>query len=542
MHRQYHLWVIAVLLFVIQGCGLNSDTQGSGSAATGTGSAATGSVSVSLTDAPAYGLDHVWITVRDLWFHRSDSAETEQRGWVKFPLSSPVTFDLLDLSSGAVSVPVWDDIKLPEGDYTQIRLFLVRTEDVLTGSASAATLTYNNQVDVTDDTTPYPLRVPDANRGIRLTGDFQVKKNGKLKLAIDFDAGHDVVKIDHDGRTEYVLKPRLAYFDLDNAGAIVGHIDTTAAGNNTTARFVFKAEQVAPNGEVHVVRRVTALADQTGKFILYPLAPGIYDLVMRGINYETVIVKGVPVVKGATPHSLPTVVPTITMTPAIAPDYTVSASITSPTGAWVNFMQTLPGAGEVPYDIRFRHFNPLTGRIEGFPLSSGPLHVGTYDASSITLSSITPLEGDGGYKAVAGAPLYLPSDYVTVTPSANNPSFGALGVALPATARSVSGSILLPETFAPGTGLDRGILFAVHGGMIVNAMKVDSQMASGGSYTLGNLPGGTSLNPLPGAFYGIEALGWSSTSPETRAIALPRFVNLTTADATGIDLTMMMLP
>lgn len=102
--------------------------------------------------------------------------------------------------------------------------------------------------------------------------------------------------------------------------------------------------------------------------------------------------------------------------------------------------------------------------------------------------------------------------------------------------------IMAPETFAPGTGLDRGVLFAVHGGMIVNAVRVDSQMSSGGAYTLANLPEGTPSQPLPMAFYGIEAFGWSSTDPALRAVAVPRFVNLRTADATGIDLNMVMLP
>jgi hypothetical protein len=531
------MWIVAILFISLQGCSAGNGTN------TAAGSQNKGFVSVSLTDAPAYGLDHVWVTVRDLWFHTSDSAETEQAGWVKFPLSSPVTLDLLELGNGAISVPVWEDIELPEGDYTQIRLFLVSTENALTDSASTEKLTYNNQVDVTDDATAYPLRVPDAGRGISLTGDFQVKKNGKLKIAIDFDAGHDVVKIDRNGNTEYILKPRLAHFDLDNAGAIIGSIDSAATGSNPSAQFVFKAEQIAPNGQVHVVRRVTALADQTGKFILFPLAPGTYDLVIRGINYETVIVKGVPVVKGTTPQSQPTVVPTITMIRATTPDYTLDATITSPTGAWVDLFQTLPGAAEVPYEIRFRHFNPLTGQILGFPLSSDPVRVGTYDLSSIVLSTVTPSEGNGGYKAVAGAPLYnLNFSSAMVTSSTGTLSLGTLNVVAPLIAHSVSGSIMVPETFAPGTGLDRGVLFAVHGGMIVNAMNVNAQIVSGGTYTMQNLPGGTSSHPLPNAFYGMEVFGWSSSVPATRAIAVPRFVNLSTADAAGIDLNLMILP
>ncbi len=535
MYRRYCLWIVAVLFVIFQGC------RAGNSNSTAAGNQSKGIVSVSLTDAPAYGLNHVWITVRDLWFHTSSAAESEQTGWVKFPLSSPITLDLLELGNGAISVPVWDDIELPEGDYTQIRIFLVSTEDNLTDSSSTENLTYNNQVDVTDDATVYPLRVPDAGRGISLTGEFSVKKNAKLKLAIDFDAGHDVVKIDRNGTTEYILKPRLTHFDLDNAGAIIGHIDATAAGNNHSAQFVFKAEQIAPNGLVHVVRRVTAMADETGKFILFPLAPGTYDLVMRGTNYETVIVKSIPVIKGTTPQSQPTVVPEMTMTPATFPDYMLDATITSPTGAWVNFMQTLPGIGEVPYHIRFRHFNPLTGQILGFPLSSDPLQVGTYDASVITLSTVTPVEGTGGYRAVAGAPLYtIDLSSAPVSSSTGTLSLGMLNVTAPLAARSVSGSIMVPETFAPGTGFDRGILFAVHGGMIVNAMNVNAQIASGGTYTMQNLPGGTAQLPFPRACYAMEVVGWSSANPATRGIAVPRFVNLSTSDAAGIDLNLML--
>jgi len=535
MFRRHLMLVIAIAFIIIaQGCSSTNDP--------GTGGSGTGMVSVSLTDAPAYGFDHVWITVRDIWFHTSETAETGQAGWVKFPLSSPITLDLLNLSNGTISVPVWDNIELPEGDYTQIRVFLSRTEASLTASASAEGLTFNNEVDVTNDAAAYALRIPDALRGIRLTGAFQVKKNGKLKLAIDFDAGHDVVKIEHDAATEYILKPRLAYFDLDNAGAVVGSIDTAATGSNAAAQFVFKAEQPGPDNNVHIVRRATGVMDQNGRFILYPLKPGIYDIVMRGNNYETVIVKNVPVTQGTTPTVNPTILPKITMTPASTIDHAVTGSITSPTGAWAVFLQTLPGAGEVPYEIRFRHFNPLTGQFGAFPLSSDPIRVGAYDASSIALNSVSPVEGNGGYKAVAAAVLYDHSAFVSVSSATGTVSFGSLTVAAPATGRSVTGSILLPETFAPGTGFDRGVLFASHGGMIVNAIRVDSQMASGGTYTMQNLPGGTSMLPLPGAFYGIEAMGWSFASPATRTIAVPQAVDLRSNDANGIDLNMVMMP
>jgi len=51
----------------------------------------------------------------------------------------------------------------------------------------------------------YPLRVPDARHGIRLAGSFQITNGGMLRLAIDFDAGHDVVDMLRNGVPEYIL-------------------------------------------------------------------------------------------------------------------------------------------------------------------------------------------------------------------------------------------------------------------------------------------------------------------------------------------------
>jgi hypothetical protein len=91
--------------------------------------------------------------------------------------------------------------------------------------------------------------------------------------------------------------------------------------------------------------------------------------------------------------------------------------------------------------------------------------------------------------------------------------------------------------------MDSGIVFAVHGGMIVNAVDVNSQMhmAMGGSYTMPNMPGGTPGKPHSLAFYGVEAIGWDSLHPRLhRAIAIPAIADLRTGDDTNV--TMDMLP
>ncbi len=531
MSRRYLAFLVIVLAaFTLHACG------GGGG---GGGSTATGMATISLTDAPG-DYDHVYITVQNIWFHTDGTAGPDDAGWQRYPLVTPVTVDLIQLSNGIVGSPIWDNIVVPVGTYQQIRLVLAGTEDALIASASGAGLRYNNEVNVVGDPTHYPLRIPDAHHGIRLGGTFPITVGGSLRLAIDFDAGHDVVDILRNGLTEYILKPRLAYCDLDDAGAIVGSIDPVSAATTTTSsHFVIKAEQVndPSNPQYHVIKRWTGVNPLTGKFVLYPLKPGTYDIVLRGLGYQTVIAKGVPVTSGTSPiTAMP--ISMITMTTASAPDYAVGAAITSPTGAWVNFYQTLTGAGELPYEIRFKHFNPITGQFSGFKLSADPIWVGTYNSGIISsLSKTTPQEGPGAFSAVADAILYDRSASQVISSITPTPiSFGQLSPTS-GISRDITGTIRV-SPLDMGM-MSNGILFAVHDGLIINTMSVGSQMSGGGIYTMTNLPGGSPPTPLPEAFYGVEALGWSTSA---LWIGIPRVADLRTSDDTGVDMLMMKLP
>ena len=513
---------------------VSCSTTGSTSNTAGT----EGTVNVKITDAAAYGYDNVWITVKSLWFHTDDAAGPGDSGWLKYDVT-PYTVDLLTLSNGNLSTAIWDNIKLPVGTYKQIRLLLAGTAAVLTASASADGLNYNNEV--VDASGAHPLWIPDYSHGIRLAGTFAVSSSTPLNLAIDFDAGDDIVDITRKGVTEYFLKPRLAYFDLDNVGAIVGTIDSAAAANAATAEFVFKAE--APNddttpAEYHVVKRSTVYDTTNNQFVLYPLAPGTYDIIMRGVGYETVILKGVSVTKGTTPSSEATVIPTITMTPGT--DYTVTADdgVLTPTGSWINFYQTLPLTGELPYEIRHRDLNPFTGGFKIFKLSSSSILSGAYvDGTTVpTLTAYTPVEGGvlGGFQAVQKAELYNRSAAVIVTPTSNTDlataGFAALTPSTPS-ANSISGTISVPAELQ--NKMDSGKLFIVYGGMILNTIDVASQMVTGGAYTMSNLPGGAAYT-----IYGVDAIGWSSTTSVV-SVGVPAIANLSTGNATGINLSML---
>ncbi len=510
-------WIPLLLAALLAGCG------GGGSASNETGTAV-----IALTDAPSTeeSFDNVLITVKEVRFHTSDAAGPVEAGWLKYPLAVPKTVDLAHLVDGAFSEVL--NRTLPVGNYQQIRIILADTNgtDYLSP--------YNNEVIVGGQA--YPLWVPSPLHGIALVGHFNVTDGGTLRLAVDFDIGHDVVKITRNGNTEYVLKPRLRYFDLDNSGAIRGQVD--AATRSAGYYFVFKAEQKSEDNTRYVVRRFTGIrSDNT--FLLSFLPPGTYDVLLRGRGVETVVVRGVPVTRGA----ITDIGPAINMP---AGTEFVANTTTSPTGAWVNFYQTLDntvtGVPEIPYEVRFRHLDPFTGSFHvPIALSNGPIHFGTYASGGpISFQAITPKEwsgGNAGYSAVADAFLFERTSFVPFDNTSAGPVFGGrmsvMAGTVPYTASGTISSFLgVPMR------LDSNALFVVHKGLLVDTyrnLNVPMQFGAGMTvtYSTQTLPGG-----FPGAYYGIDGLGWSVT-PQTFAVGVPVLADLRAGNDNTANFTMV---
>ena len=509
-------WVPMLMAALLAGCGGGSVSGESGTA------------QISLTDAPSTeeSFDNVLITVKEVWFHKSDAAGPGEAGWLKYPLTVPKIVDLAHLVDGAVSQIL--DRTLPVGNYQQIRILLADTND------DSFLSPYNNEV-ITGGLT-FPLRIPAPVHGIALIGGFRITDGGTLRLAIDFDIGHDVVKVTRNGQTEYILKPRLRYFDLDDAGAIRGQID--AAARSAGFNFVFKAEQKSADGSRYVVKRFTGVrSDDT--FLLSFLPPGTYDVLLRGRGVETVIVRGVPVVRGSTTNLGPAV-----SMPA-GTEFTANTT-TNPTGAWVNFHQTLDsgvtGVPEVPYEIRFRHVDPFTGSFHApIALSNGPIRFGTYNSgNAISFQAITPTEwagGNAGFTAVADALLFRPTPFVPFDNTSAGPVFGGrMNVMAGTVPHTASGTI--SSFLGRSMTLDGNIIFVVHKGLVVDAyrnLNVPMQFGPGmnAAYATQPLPGG-----FPGAFYGIDGLGWS-VSPPTFAVGIPGLADLRTGNDTTADFVML---
>jgi hypothetical protein len=241
----------------------------------GVGSGGTGALGVALTDAPACGYDHVYVTVDRVRVHQSDSAGDNAAGWSEVVLATPKRIDLLNLTNGVLEE--LGETTLPSGRYTQLRLVLADN----TGANPLA-----NAVQPTGGAL-VALKTPSAQQsGLKLQTNFEVAAGGRADLVLDFDACRSVVKA--GGTGNYNLKPVLSVSERVNT-SIQGYVTTTLTLSGTTVS--------AQQGGV-VVRSTTP--DATGKFVLAWLPAGNYDVVVTSEGRSTAVVTSVPITATST--------------------------------------------------------------------------------------------------------------------------------------------------------------------------------------------------------------------------------------------------
>src|ERR1700704_2380568 len=131
---------------------------------------------VSVTGNTPAQYSHVWITAQEVWFNTSAIAGPDDGGWVKFPLSTPATVDLVTDSGGTLGSLV-TGLKLGPGTYSQVRLIPVDAAAALTTSAKTAGALYNTEADYVDSastTHHLPLELPNPDKGIGIQGSLKV--------------------------------------------------------------------------------------------------------------------------------------------------------------------------------------------------------------------------------------------------------------------------------------------------------------------------------------------------------------------------------
>lgn len=296
---------------------------GGGGGIGGTGSATMGTMRVALTDAPSCGYEQVNVTIEKVRVHQSATAADADAGWSEIVLTPPRRVDLLTLTNGVLAE--LGQTELPAGRYSQLRL-------VLAENSAAAPLA--NSV-VPSGAAETALSTPSGQQsGLKLNVDLDVPASQVLDVVLDFDACRSVVKAGNSGR--YNLKPVIAVIPrLGDAGLrVVGYVEP-AIGLPSTQVSV-------QSGGVPVKATVP---DTTGRFVLYPVPEGSYDLVVAAGGRVTAVMTGVPVV--ATAHTIvsSTAVPIAPPAAASAPR-AVTGTVT-PASATVRAVQSLSGGPTV---------------------------------------------------------------------------------------------------------------------------------------------------------------------------------------------------
>ena len=205
-----------------------------------------GTLRVSLTDAPACGFDHVYVTVEKVRVHSNASAESNDAGWTDITLATPQRIDLLALSNGAMTT--LGQAQLPAGTYQQLRLVL---------SANTTANPLANSVVVTGGS-EQAVDTPSAMQsGLKLNAGMTVESSKVADFAIDFDACKSFVRAGNSGKV--LLKPVLALIPLisDAGQRIVGYVDPALANGSATVSVQAAGVPV----------RATP-TDATGKFVL----------------------------------------------------------------------------------------------------------------------------------------------------------------------------------------------------------------------------------------------------------------------------------
>src|SRR5437660_2455170 len=467
---------IAVLACVLAGCSVKTDVSVTG-------------------NSPAL-YSHVWITAQEVWFNTSANAGPDDGGWVKFPLSTPATVDLVTDSGGNLGSLV-TGLKLASGNYSQVRLIPVDAAADLTSSAKTAGALYNAEADFVDSGgTPHqlPLELLSPDQGIGIQGSLSVpignigaalsgattptsstpsttasattSSTTTASFALDFDGARDLALFTYAGASSpngILMSSHASAYDLSQVGGISGQLTlTNLTGINGLPAIQVSAEVLSADLSRHVVVSSTPVhAD--GSFLLYPLAtsssnPPTYDVVIHGAGIATIIIKAVQVSPASSSTSSTTSASTSTtgssatntvsvgtLIPRSASAYTVNLGNASgpalPAGAWVAFYQTLAAKGEVPYLIEASPIDPFSQTLANFNptlanaqgLSTGTIDSGTYNASGATVTLVSAAPVEkAGGYLVAASALGYQDGPLTTSVAAPQSGTTAPPVTLPA--------------------------------------------------------------------------------------------------------------
>lgn len=550
--------MLPLLSLMLAGCGGGGETDSLLGTTTPAASATTGTVNISVTDGPGDDFVHAWVTIKAISFHPSATAawSSSDTEWKSFTLNTPVTVDLASLNNGQLR-KVFADLAVPLNRYKQMRIFLAGTYDTLLSSASSTSpvIKWNNQIEYLDSTgtsQEAPLEISQVSEGIAMPLDMALTTATQFNAVVDFDLEHDIRPVKYNKSTYFIYESsRTKLVDLSKAGAITGKLDPSklcapTALLSTCAYYVMvKAERLSTDGARYEDLHSTLVDPTTGQFTLYPLLAKdsngnalTYDLVIRGRNMETQIIKAVPVSAGSTPTLNPTNLQTAALDVTVnSQEYSANLASTLAKNTAFVFEQT--PAGDMPYEIRWANNDPYTGQLlNPVYLSKGVLHVGRYNAgASITFANTTPTEtgGAGSFSVVqTGASPYY--DYgsrvvmgapVTGTQQLFTPGDPKLMTGL--SQGTVVGKVTITDT---AKYYDTASLVLENKYGVVSVLDISAQLLSSANYTM-NVPAGSA----DASYTASLRLSRSGVKENPLILPVTGTIDLTTASTATFNIT-----
>jgi hypothetical protein len=315
--KTQQILALPLAALLVAGCG-----GGGGDGGTPTNPTPMGTLNLSLTDAPACGEDHVYVTVQKVRINASASAEETDSGWTDITLNPAQRFDLLSLRNGVLAT--LGQTPLAVGHYSQLRLVLAE---------SAGSTPLANSV-VPTGGTETALKTPSGQQsGLKLNANIDIAANQMADFVLDFDACKSIVKAGNSG--QLLLKPVVAVIPNLLSG-VSGYVDASVANGGTMVSLQ----------QGGVVIKSTS-PEASGRFVLTPAAPGNYDLVIKAPARATTVVTGVPVTASTVTAISTAAAP---LTPAAAVDGQASGTVMAAGAAataGVAATQKLAGGGVI---------------------------------------------------------------------------------------------------------------------------------------------------------------------------------------------------
>ena len=426
-------------------------------------------------------------------------------------------------------------------------------------TSAAATTTCATTTTDTATTTPITTTTDNCTNGVA---------SATFTVGIDFDAEKDLVPFTYSGQPGFLLNPQLVAYDLSTAGTIQGTLTlpgastTTTTTTTTTSTYAtasgnpeieVSAETLSSDGTRHViVKSAPVLSD--GSFVLYPLATNAsasnltttttYDLVVHGPNIQTTIIQAVPPSVAA-----PAAATSITLSSfslVATSDFLVNVATRTgfaSAGALVQFYQTIPVSGEVPYVVAQQPLDPFNNDFAGdAALTVGPIAVLVYSSGTATAPvSEAPTEGSSTYQVAAVAPNFndgalgtkvtAPADLTTTTPAVVA-TLAPLSVATGLTSATLE---VATAVAAPGKYTNGDLVLSQNGVIIAVAPLGTALNQSAGSVTFSGVPAGTSSATSSTGVYDLSAWVWNASNPSGTLAREPgaTSVNLSSGAASG---------